>query len=499
MKLQDLPVEVLGEIMSAIHGPNDLQSFIAVSPGGLRVFNLFRDRILLSVALNTIEPEARDAALAIGHVPYMETNRDGQFQRAFLDSFFGNDDDVIRLPDSSDKIASFCGLVCRIQYFVDDYARGAWARLHTGDPLLSSPPLPPSSSSPPRLVLRRSELAAFQRAFFLFELYATVFPVYRSGFAKEIIGDQAQADHFLSCLGPWDLEAMSCIYFYYTRLILQHTKRVEDDFVNWILALPSRYDLTVPDRPSKRDLVQEDNGEKEKTGRLSDELRAKLLDWDWHFFYNLDYELHRIVLFSRQRRDHYQLGDLALMLSLRSAFAYRLVHARRGDEEARARLVIGGDLYRFRDGFIDDAAQLARRQHSGGDNARSNRSNTSNNRSCPALTFFRAVDHDWLQHAVGLDRATNSAVRDRAHAFWDTHRLQQPSIAASLEQASILTAVEGEKLYESDFGSSVQERLDGVGVHNDDFRPLMRRIRGEWFYDGQDKPGFDDVSESEVD
>ncbi|CAK7235706.1 hypothetical protein SCUCBS95973_009358 [Sporothrix curviconia] len=493
MHLHDLPAELLGEILEAANDPNDLRALVAASPNCLRVFNLFRDRILLSVCLNAVEPEARPAALAIGHVPYIRSYDDLPQQRAFLDEFFGKKT-VFDPPSKSMDIASFCGLVCRVVYLVDDYSASAWRLLQSNadkagsslSPLSTSSPSETPSEAPldtpseiPCLMLSRAERAAFQRGFFLFELFARTFTAYRHSLSERVIGDEAQCSFFLSRVQPWELEAMGCVFLYYQQVIYRHIRLVEDNFVQWVMEAPSLFRLPTSDRPSPQEIREQ--AEKDKAvGRPSTDVQEKLADGDWKFFYKLDYELHSIDLFTTSRREIYEVtGLFSLLTSLRSLYVYRLMQSD-DDPAARVKLVVGADLNFGVGSFFDVAAHLARAQNPslrGG-----TIDNRDNNTSGAGFALFRPSEELDFEDGVEDDRALNCALRERAYVFWDAERLKDAKTAGSLWQARDLPLEETRQRYNNYFGPSVQERLHDIGIHHKDAYPLFTKISGTSLY-----------------
>ncbi|KJR89651.1 uncharacterized protein SPSK_06268 [Sporothrix schenckii 1099-18] len=484
MHLHDIPPEVIGEILCALHDPNDLRAFLAASPTVLRVFNLFRDRILLAVSLNAIEPEVRPIALAIRHVPYMKTNADINLQHGFLNDYFGGK--VYEPPTKSQDIKSFCGLVCRILYFVDRFAAEAWSLLHDGaGDGAASPALSP-------LVLSRAERTAFQRGFFLVELYGNVFPSYRTGFDESVIGTDAQIDHFLSRIHPWDVEAMVSVLFYQTRFIHKHTLLAEDDIVARVMALPTAYRLATKSRPSGRnavtftshDLEHEDPPPAFET--VMERSERRLRDGNWYFFFRMDYERHGIVMFSKAHRVVNDfVAYLSVTASLQSLFMYKLAHR---DGIEKTRLVTGSYVCLWKSGFLDDAAQVLRQRPVFDHDDRGAPKGMLGNGS--GFNLYRpSLRTDRPLFDVEDDRALNGALRARGYVFWDADRTKQPAFAARLQQAHDLPRDEVARLYnEESFGPSVQERLEDIGLYHNDLYDLLDDTEGEPPYNDKFSP-----------
>ena len=180
MALEDLPSELLNQIMQSIDCPFNLQAITQASPKCAAIYLSSLRFILTPVLQRAIHPEAMQAALAAVSVPpNLATPQKGnkvEISR-FLNWHSGEEDS--QFPTSKEALLQLRHIYMQAAQFIEDYASGDLHFRETGwVPLHLSPACPgielgrrTSESRPASSRLSGKELVRLQRAFFRYEVW----------------------------------------------------------------------------------------------------------------------------------------------------------------------------------------------------------------------------------------------------------------------------------------------------------------------------------------
>lgn len=218
----NLPPEILSLIQRNLNKRRDLHSLIAASPNCLHTFLGNRYRILLSVCVNGIQPGALRDALAVHHAPRRTVSHGRKGLRCnkgiqpidcepFLSKYFS--DATFDVPTGMADVTALMQLQTRVFRFAHGYFMEATALL--GAPLAPGDPPTMGDVAPPS----PTEWTKFQRAFFRYELYCRAFPSDQRPLCLSRTAGRNQCELFMDRLKLWEVEEITCVHNYLTRLV----------------------------------------------------------------------------------------------------------------------------------------------------------------------------------------------------------------------------------------------------------------------------------------
>ena len=247
--LEVLSPEIQQQILSKLDDIDALHALIRASPRLYQVFQLNKDTILSTIALNQFHPAVRPEALAVARLAQFQQQSDMDMQSRrdtaikFCDTF-PNQIYQWGKPDTLESVPTrLCKLARAIRFFIDDYTQNTLPILDQlgqsrDHEILSE--YPPYSHVPdPQL--SSTEIGRLQRAFCRFELYRHLFsrclPDVHDGMHKcpditePPMMAAEQANIFLQKLPPFQITEIACIKDYLSRRLRGILVKLEDEAV----------------------------------------------------------------------------------------------------------------------------------------------------------------------------------------------------------------------------------------------------------------------------
>ncbi|SPO01735.1 uncharacterized protein DNG_04408 [Cephalotrichum gorgonifer] len=492
--LHHLAPELLTIILRALDSPGDLYALIVASPLCLRLFTSSRAKVLSSVLQNAIQPGSLHHAAAICHVPppadlqnkrvlHIDMGIPSSALRFFLDQYFS--ENPLQFPTDIAAITKLCRLQTLVSRFVDEYALRAARLLGTSqDPLQQFPPL------------SRSERTRLERAFFRFELFSQIFIRETGDYSIDSIFDNRdQLRLFLHRLEPWEVEEMSCIHDYFTFRVGEVLDKLEEQVVCAVLSVPGiqrvggvRPSSPIPSKWRVRGVVARDDlldpfpcfshsipPQTEDNTVISDSYQRKSEVEKTTPFHNLS--LFGLPHF--EEHNHHKMPDFISNMT-----SFGLEHLQKlflGDDTQR------NDMIREHAPFSRDFfPEVPRYSQSmpprvspgtfGSPPRAVGETQFDEDPSCQNVGYDLFRTQDRRIYNNGRD-VTYCPLRERGYVFWDTSRIQIPSIRRRLEEARDMSS---EAIVSTSWlqRKSVEERLRGVELPQSEFRKICK-IFGE--------------------
>ncbi|KEY65419.1 hypothetical protein S7711_10822 [Stachybotrys chartarum IBT 7711] len=246
MELEDLPSELLFELLIALPTLEALASLIQASPRCLNVFARFRAVILTAVVENQMPPGVIRHALAVINVPDVDSD-DAQPLWDYLQSYFDAAPEGLGTTLSQEKARKLAALHKSITSFASHFS-GRTLHIFNSSTWeeLDARPTDESPGSEEEQAKTFNDLTVAEqirilRAFYRFQLYSVCFPVepsfemlsivsstqyvhdYRSwsrvpralAYKPKFTAAQ-QFQHFIRHMGPWEIEELCTVHQYFT-------------------------------------------------------------------------------------------------------------------------------------------------------------------------------------------------------------------------------------------------------------------------------------------
>lgn len=207
--IERLPVELVLEILEAVPDPASLRAVVLSCPLFYNLFSKQESNITEQVLLNQIDIDVLPEAIAAVESSYIRRDRI-RYPRSYVFSDFLTDN--IRLRPS---VARYWALskalrLGPLHVVVDSLA------MKFAMTALNQPPLNQSKHIPTRL-----EICRIERAFYWFEIYRNIFPLWwRHGTYEPSEFGVEQPQVFLAHFAPWENEQLGCVYDFLCRMIL---------------------------------------------------------------------------------------------------------------------------------------------------------------------------------------------------------------------------------------------------------------------------------------
>lgn len=241
--LEELPVELLTQIMLCLDGIDDLYNLICASPHIYRVFCTNKSSILTSVARESFHPSSLLNALSLARLAELKPSRrplPPVTARALLQIPLEDRQQRLLANNSALRATGLCKLERLLRFFIDDYARNTLSILAQhgkGQFLPIETEYCIGDSAVMRYHLSTSEVARLQRALSCFELYAQLFSTCSGdrldcpSSPKDPVTIEQQVESFLCELSCSELVEVHCIRDYLFRRLRSLLDQVEDDAV----------------------------------------------------------------------------------------------------------------------------------------------------------------------------------------------------------------------------------------------------------------------------
>ncbi|KAF4451685.1 hypothetical protein F53441_5364 [Fusarium austroafricanum] len=440
MRLGGLAPELLSLILQNIDSPRGLHDLISASPACLRVFSQSSPLILSSAIRNALPIETSRDFLAVLQTPTPATRSTVSL---FLDKYFKNSLSF-DFPSNKEDVLSLCQLYKRVTFFIDRYLRYL-NELGLGESIL---------------ILSSSELIRLQRAFLRFEIYSRVFPSddtysWETPPPNHKFTAVEQFDLFLSHLGPWEVEEMTCVELYFCILIGGFIDQLEEQLIEAVKKSPG---LVWPPSSGSTETEKDIEG---STTQNEDNL------WD---FKALD--LGPLSLFSPDGI-YRSPGNISYMTSLGLEFVYSLCTS----EERRSELIRSNSPHNRE--FLPEALAHSPTWPPGhqGEGISIQDPTTDLDLSRGNLGYYlfnKSHEGTSMYGPIDLAGSYYTALRELGYVFWDSRRIQSSDVSERLTAASKMTYSEMGDRFDRRWRKGPEDKLEGAKLPFDEMQRIEK-------------------------
>ncbi|SPO01734.1 uncharacterized protein DNG_04407 [Cephalotrichum gorgonifer] len=487
--IQHLPLELKLNIFSYVYHPYDLHSLISSCPELLHAFVPNRTRILSSLLKAVILPGALHHALFASQEIDASVSGDSfvEYTQDLLENYF-SPDTIVDLPTDTLGLIRLSRLYSQVSRLIDGYVCQA-ARRISGD---DDPPWhDPAGQIPEGFApLSSNERTRLQRAFFRHELYSRQLRRYDCSEQYEL---------FVRRLFPWEIEEMSCVYYYFAFLARGVFGELEDELVRAVTMAPGarKMDDTEPlllepvvrcerchdqYRPSSDGLTGvgpgtvrvEDDDEGSNDGGEDQMVRFdKLHIWELDLFEREDESGGRVS------SGHYIPYLICRMAAIDVGSMTHLVGA---DVNERKNILREG-IHLLGDKTLPDTISYAisSRHNEGGD--RTTEGWVGDDPSHYTLGYHLFTSSRWFANSYRAMSGTHTPLmyrprREMGYVFWDAERIESPIVKEALERPDDKVWVRAQVKNRARLGKSVEKRLERFTLPRREMAKIAAKFGG---------------------